>query len=215
MVGGPPRRRILQADVFSRRRLKEISFVERIMDINFCVRLGKSATESYEISKHVEGKESVKDGKLSRSGCPQTSHTAQNIEKVSAVVCNRLQTIAESVGKSSATCQWILIKDLNMRWAELKDMSKMDSRKVSITFTSYGKSVLLLKGLNSEEDVFLQFNWKKISVIDSVRELLNPTMYMVAPGLEHSTRQKQLRPKPRPNDYRGLVLLWSVTLNKE
>ncbi|GFV55748.1 zinc finger MYM-type protein 1 [Trichonephila clavipes] len=60
-----------------------------------------------------EGRESVEDSKY--SGRPQTSHTTENIEKVSAVVHkNRLETIAESVGISSATYQWILTEDLNM-----------------------------------------------------------------------------------------------------
>ncbi|GFT58946.1 hypothetical protein TNCV_185651 [Trichonephila clavipes] len=58
-------------------------------------------------------RESVADDK--RFGRPQTSCTAENIEKVSvAVRKNRLQTIAESVGTSPASCQWILTKDLNM-----------------------------------------------------------------------------------------------------
>ncbi|GFV56263.1 hypothetical protein TNCV_106191 [Trichonephila clavipes] len=60
-----------------------------------------------------EGRESVEDDK--RSGRPQTSHTTENIENISAVDRkNRLQTIAESVVISSATCQWILNKDLNI-----------------------------------------------------------------------------------------------------
>ncbi|GFV51508.1 calponin-homology domain-containing protein [Trichonephila clavipes] len=44
---------IIPADVFSRQRLKDIAFVERIMDANFCVRLGKSATETFDILKQV------------------------------------------------------------------------------------------------------------------------------------------------------------------
>ncbi|GFX04232.1 hypothetical protein TNCV_3973811 [Trichonephila clavipes] len=40
-------------DTFSNRGLEEIAFVERIMDINFCVRLRKSATETNEILKQV------------------------------------------------------------------------------------------------------------------------------------------------------------------
>ncbi|GFV55084.1 hypothetical protein TNCV_2623051 [Trichonephila clavipes] len=73
-------------DAFSCRRLKEMAFVERIMDINFCVRLGKRTTETYEILKKAEGKERVEDDK--RSGRPQTSRTAENIEKVSVASSN-------------------------------------------------------------------------------------------------------------------------------
>ncbi|GFV23768.1 hypothetical protein TNCV_959621 [Trichonephila clavipes] len=60
-----------------------------------------------------EDRESVEDDK--RSGCSQSSHTAENIENVSAAVRkNRLQTISESVGISSTTCQWILTEDLKV-----------------------------------------------------------------------------------------------------
>ncbi|GFT33711.1 hypothetical protein TNCV_4382371 [Trichonephila clavipes] len=60
-----------------------------------------------------EDEESVEDDK--RSGRLQSSCTAENNEKVFAVERkNRLQTIDESVGKSSATCKWILTMDLNM-----------------------------------------------------------------------------------------------------
>ncbi|GFU13150.1 hypothetical protein TNCV_1445581 [Trichonephila clavipes] len=62
---------------------------------------------------------SEKAGKVSKKTntlrAPQISRAAENIEKVSAAVCkNRLQTIAESVGISSAIHQWILPKNLNM-----------------------------------------------------------------------------------------------------
>ncbi|GFX24502.1 hypothetical protein TNCV_993171 [Trichonephila clavipes] len=61
----------------------------------------------------LEGRESVEDGKC--SGLPQTSRTADNIEKVSAVIRkNGLQPISESVEISSATYQWVLNKDPNM-----------------------------------------------------------------------------------------------------
>ncbi|GFT55552.1 uncharacterized protein TNCV_3320661 [Trichonephila clavipes] len=64
------------------------------------------------LKRFKEGRESVEDDK--RSLRPQTSHTAENIEKVSAAVRkNMLQTIAESVGISSASCQWIMTMDLN------------------------------------------------------------------------------------------------------
>ncbi|GFU58510.1 hypothetical protein TNCV_697691 [Trichonephila clavipes] len=61
----------------------------------------------------VEDRENVEDDK--RSGRQQTARTAIIIKKVSAAVPkNRIQAIAESVGIPSTTCQWILIKDLNM-----------------------------------------------------------------------------------------------------
>ncbi|GFV36967.1 hypothetical protein TNCV_4545551 [Trichonephila clavipes] len=59
VVGGLPRQRIFSVDVCSRRRLKEIVLVERIMDINFCVRLGKSAMETYEVLNQVYGCDTV------------------------------------------------------------------------------------------------------------------------------------------------------------
>ncbi|GFU94013.1 hypothetical protein TNCV_2391021 [Trichonephila clavipes] len=58
-----------------------------------------------------EGRVSVIDDIV--SGHPQTFRTAKNIEEVSvAVRKNRLQSIAEPVGISSAICQRILTKDL-------------------------------------------------------------------------------------------------------
>ncbi|GFU98129.1 uncharacterized protein TNCV_1491511 [Trichonephila clavipes] len=62
-----------------------------------------------------EGRESVEDVKS--SGCQKIFHAIENIEKFSAAICkNWLQTIAESVGISPATCQQTPTKDLNMHW---------------------------------------------------------------------------------------------------
>ncbi|GFV64824.1 hypothetical protein TNCV_809211 [Trichonephila clavipes] len=124
-----------------------------------------------------ETRESVEGGKL--SGRPQTSRNAEYIEKVSAAVReNMLQTLEESVRISSATCQWILTKHLNIHRAckhivprmlkedqsadevksasqvELKDMAKNGFQKYFDDLC-----VLLLKCLISKEDVFQQFNW--------------------------------------------------------
>ncbi|GFU00661.1 uncharacterized protein TNCV_4818261 [Trichonephila clavipes] len=83
--------------------------------------IGRSITSIVEpdltnLNENRQGRESFEDDKS--SGRPQTSHTAQNIGKVSgAVPKNRFQTIAqiaESVGISLTTCQWILTKDLHM-----------------------------------------------------------------------------------------------------
>ncbi|XP_035232093.1 protein GVQW3-like [Stegodyphus dumicola] len=63
-----------------------------------------------------EGRESAKDYEC--CGRPMTSHTDENMKKVSAVVHAKRQQIicqiAESVGISETTCQQILTKDLNM-----------------------------------------------------------------------------------------------------
>ncbi|GFX07680.1 hypothetical protein TNCV_4159491 [Trichonephila clavipes] len=130
-----------------------------------------------------EGRESVEEDKYPER--PQTSHPAENIEKFSAVVRkNWLQTITVSVEISSATCQWILTRDLNRHsvckhivprmlnedqsadevesesHVELKDMAKMDSRNISMTFTSSCKRelpiLLYLKEILKDND-FIDF----------------------------------------------------------
>ncbi|GFX42923.1 uncharacterized protein TNCV_5072871 [Trichonephila clavipes] len=108
------------------------------MNIKLCFRVGKSATgtkgykmlengygsltlsrtQHFEWHRHFrECKGSVED-RGHHSGQPQSFHTAENIEKVSAAVRrNKLQTkvqIVESVGISEATYQRILAKDLNI-----------------------------------------------------------------------------------------------------
>ncbi|GFW37670.1 hypothetical protein TNCV_415561 [Trichonephila clavipes] len=82
-----------------------------------------------------EGKESVKDDE--HSGCPQTSCTAENIEEFSA-------PIHEVKSASQVEVKYMVIK--------------MESINVSMNFTSNAKSVLLLKGHISKEDVFQQLN---------------------------------------------------------
>ncbi|GFW28605.1 hypothetical protein TNCV_2317531 [Trichonephila clavipes] len=63
-----------------------------------------------------EGRENVEDDRS--SGCPQTSRTAVNTEKVfEEVRKKRIQMIAQtakSIWISKATCQQILAKDLYM-----------------------------------------------------------------------------------------------------
>ncbi|GFU12950.1 uncharacterized protein TNCV_1456851 [Trichonephila clavipes] len=121
-----------------------------------------------------EGRECVEDDGYSRR--PHTSRTTENIENISAAVRkNRLQTIAESIGISSATCQRIPTKDLNMHREcqnivpcminedqsahEVKIVSQDEWKKWSPKiFTSVGISLLLFKGLISKENVFQQFN---------------------------------------------------------
>ncbi|GFY12588.1 hypothetical protein TNCV_2447791 [Trichonephila clavipes] len=44
-----------RADAFSNKQLKGMPFVKQRMNIKFCVRLEKSATETFEMLKHVCG----------------------------------------------------------------------------------------------------------------------------------------------------------------
>ncbi|GFV97559.1 hypothetical protein TNCV_2040671 [Trichonephila clavipes] len=98
-VGGSSRRRILWVDAFSRRRLKEMAFVEQIMNIKFCVHLGKSVTDTHGILrckavihyrelKLLSGTDvsvSEKAGKVSKRTHALNVHSAENIKKVSAL----------------------------------------------------------------------------------------------------------------------------------
>ncbi|GFY19331.1 hypothetical protein TNCV_4127181 [Trichonephila clavipes] len=74
----------------------------------------------YRERKHLRGIDiSERAGKMSKTTNPldvrRLHAPLKTSKKVSvAVHKNRLQTIAESVGISSATCQCILTKDLNM-----------------------------------------------------------------------------------------------------
>ncbi|GFX92574.1 hypothetical protein TNCV_2520331 [Trichonephila clavipes] len=80
-----------------------MAFVQHRMNIKYCVRLGKSATETCKMLKYVygrdtlsgtqafewhrrfrEGKDSVEDNECSERS--RTIHIAENIEKVSVVV---------------------------------------------------------------------------------------------------------------------------------
>jgi hypothetical protein len=77
--------------------------MEQHIDVKFCVKLGKSATETYNLLKEVygdeclsrtqvfewfksfkEGREEIRDDQC--AGCPSTSKTDANIEKVGEIV---------------------------------------------------------------------------------------------------------------------------------
>ncbi|XP_015903782.2 protein GVQW3-like [Parasteatoda tepidariorum] len=113
---------------------------ERIC-INFCFKLGKTCTETYEIMKTAfgdeamsharvfkkfrrfkEGRKSVDSG--SRSGCPSTSRNEDKIAQVQAVVpSDRRLTVREielECGVSIGSCDEILRKDLNMHRVSAK-----------------------------------------------------------------------------------------------
>jgi len=119
--------------------------VEQSVNVKFCVKLGKSATEMYDFLKKVygdeclshtqvfewferfkEGREEIRDNQ--RPGLPSTSKTDANIEKVGEIVRqNRhlsIQAVAELINVDKETVQQISHNNFNMK----KVCSKMVPR---------------------------------------------------------------------------------------
>jgi hypothetical protein len=110
--------------------------IEQRVCIKFCVKLGKSATETLEMlhetfgehclsrtavfkwrSRFKAGRVSVEDGEC--SGRPSTSNTTENVENIRQLInedCRRtIHKLAYTVGISCGVCQEILMENLNMR----------------------------------------------------------------------------------------------------
>ena len=110
--------------------------IEQRINIKFCVKLGKTATETLKIlrdvygdssmsrtkvfewhKRFVEGREEVEDDP--KSGRPCTSTTDTNIEKVRQLVrsgrCVTICVIANELGMDKETVPTILVDTLGMR----------------------------------------------------------------------------------------------------
>ena len=119
-----------------RRKQKMWENTEQRICINFCLKLGKTGTETYEMMKTAFGDEAMsrarvfewfrrfKEGRQSvnsgpRSGRLSTSHNEEKFAQVKAVVpSDRRLTVREIAQKcdiSVGSCDEILRKDLNMR----------------------------------------------------------------------------------------------------
>jgi len=119
--------------------------VEQRVNVKFCVKLGKSATETYDLLKKVygdeclfrtqvfecfkrfkEGREEIGDDQ--RLGRPNTSKTGDNIEKVGEMFRqNRrlsIRTVTELINIDKETVRQILHNNFNMK----KVCSKMVPR---------------------------------------------------------------------------------------
>jgi len=119
--------------------------MEQHVNVKFCVKLGKSATETYDLLKKVygdeclsrtqvfewlkrfkEGREEIRDDQ--RPGCPSTSKRDANIEKVGEIVQqNRrqsIQAVADLINIDKETVGQILLNSFNMR----NVCSKMEPR---------------------------------------------------------------------------------------
>ena len=119
--------------------------VEQRVNVKFCVKLGKSATETYDMLKNVYGDECLSRtqvfewfkrfkkgreeiGDDQRPGRPSTSKTDANIEKVGEIVRqNRrlsIRAVAELINIDKETVRQILHNNFNMK----KVCSKMVPR---------------------------------------------------------------------------------------
>jgi predicted transcriptional regulator len=119
---------------------------EQRICVKFCFKLGKTASETYEMlktafgdnamgrtqafewfSRFKRGETSVEDSE--RSGRPSTCRTEKNVENVRKIVNehgrNTITEIAGRLGLSYGTCQRILTEDLNMRRISAKFVPRL------------------------------------------------------------------------------------------
>ena len=110
--------------------------VEQCVNVKFCVQLGKSATETYDLLKKVygdeclsrtqvfewfkmfkEGREQIGDDR--RPGRPSTSKTDANIEKVGQIVRQNqrlsIRAVVEFISIDKETVRKILHNNFNMK----------------------------------------------------------------------------------------------------
>jgi len=107
--------------------------MEQCVNVKFCVKLGKSATETYNLLKKVygdectqvfkwfkrfkEGREEIRDDQC--PGRPSTSKTEANIEKVSEIVRQNhrlsIQAVFELINNDKETVRQILHNNFNIK----------------------------------------------------------------------------------------------------
>jgi hypothetical protein len=121
-------------------------FHEQRVNIKFCVKLGKTFTETHEMLKQVYGDQCMgrtqcyewfkrfKDSRQStdndpRPGRPETSTDAFHVAQVRAVVCSnrrlRVREIAEECNISVGSCHAILTEKLEMHWVAAKFVPRL------------------------------------------------------------------------------------------
>ncbi|EGI63611.1 FLJ37770-like protein, partial [Acromyrmex echinatior] len=92
--------------------------VEQRYAIKFCVRLGKNATETFQMLQEAfkEGREEVADEP--RSGRPTTARTNENVNRVCEVLRSdrlSIQYIADTLNMSTFAVHGIVTENLQMR----------------------------------------------------------------------------------------------------
>jgi len=109
---------------------------EQRICIKFCFKIGKTATETYQLLQQAYGEDAIghtqvfdrfhrfKDGRTSiksdpRSGQASTSRNKEIIAKVRTIICNnrrlKVREIADDCGISVCSCDAILTDDLHMK----------------------------------------------------------------------------------------------------
>lgn len=124
--------------------------VEQRMNIKFCAKLGKSASETLQLLKEAygaaamkktsvfewhkrfkEGRDDVKDDE--RSGRPRTRRTDENVEKVRKLVCTdgplSLRMMARKLNLHTGTVKEILTEDLGVRNFSVKISKQMEEQQ--------------------------------------------------------------------------------------
>jgi transposase len=124
--------------------------LEQRINIKFCAKLGKSASETLQLLKEAygaaamkktsvfewhkrfkEGRDDVKDDQ--RSGRPKTRRTEENVEKVRKLVCTdrplSLRMMARKLNLHTATVKEILTEDLGVRNLSAEMSKKMTGQQ--------------------------------------------------------------------------------------
>ena len=133
-------------EFFGDRELNCRMMIEQRINIKFCIKLGKTTTETLKMlrdvygdssmsrtrvfewhKRFVEGRENVEDDP--KSGRPCTSTTDTNIEKVWQLVCSdrhlTIHVIANKLGMDKETVRTILVDTLGMRKVCAKMMPRL------------------------------------------------------------------------------------------
>ncbi|XP_060615302.2 protein GVQW3 [Anolis sagrei] len=165
-------RRLNQAQDEGRSRAKMQRSLEQRYAIKFCVKLGKSGSETLQLLRTAygdavlssaqvfrwhkafkDGRESVEDEQ--RAGRPSTARTEENVSRVKAVLDRdrglNVRLIAEKVGLPKTDVHRIMTEDLHMRknCAKLVPKNLSDEQKNNHVLISHE----LLGRVSSEPDL--------------------------------------------------------------
>ena len=184
--------------------------IEQRINIKFCVKLGKTATETLKMlrdvygdssmsrtrvfewhKRFVEGREDVEDDP--KSGRPCTSTTDTNIEKVRQLVRSdrrlTIRVIANEVGMDKETVRTILVDTLGMR--------KVCAKMVPRLLTEEQKA----QRLNACRDILQQMEADE-KLLENVITGDESWVFQYDPETKRQSRQWKSASSPRPKKAR-------------